>query len=62
MVRVKIKSKSVTSREPAKVLIYEDDQLVAEVIAKIEMKQGADGGWYHCVTLRKQEQSSLMTA
>lgn len=54
-VRVEVKSEVGTSRDPAKVLVYEDNRLVAEVIAEIELKQGADGGWYHCVTLRKQE-------
>lgn len=57
-VRVEVRSEIGTSRDPAKVLVYEDDRLVAEVIAELELKQGADGGWYHCVTLRNQEQSS----
>jgi len=52
-VRIETKSEAGTSREPAKVSVYEDDRLVAEVIAEIELKQGADGGWYHCVTLKK---------
>lgn len=52
-VRVEVKSEIGTSREPAKVFVYEDDLLVAEVTAEVEPKQGADGGWYHCVTLRK---------
>ena len=53
-VRVEVKSETGTSRDPAKVLVYEDDRLVTEVVAKVEMKQGADGGWYYCVTLKKQ--------
>ena len=53
-VRVEFESESGTSRDPAKVLVYEDDHLVAEVIAEVELKPGADGGWYHCVTLKKQ--------
>ena len=53
-VRVEIGSESGTSYDPAKMLVYEDDRLVCEVIAEIEMKKGADGGWYHCVTLKKQ--------
>lgn len=61
-VKVEVRSEIGTSRDPAKVLVYEDDHLVAEVIAEVELKQGADGGWYHCVTLRKQEQSSSVTA
>ncbi|MFA4871888.1 MAG: hypothetical protein WC610_02410 [Patescibacteria group bacterium] len=53
-VRVKIESERVTSPHPARVLVYEDDRLVAEVIAKVELKEGADGGFYHCVTLEKK--------
>lgn len=61
-VRVEVRSESGTSRDPAKVSVYENGHLVAEVIAEIELKQGADGGWYHCVILRKQELSSQVTA
>ena len=53
-VRVEIKSEIATSRDPAKVLVYEDNHLVTEVTAEVELKQGADSGWYHCVTLKKQ--------
>lgn len=51
-VRVEIKSEVGTSRELARVLIFENDHLVAKVIAEIELKQGADGGWYNCVILK----------
>lgn len=61
-IRVDIKSEAGTSRDPAKVSVYENDRLVAEVIAEVELQQGADGGWYHCVTLKKQERVSLTTA
>ena len=54
MVRVEVRSEVGTSREPAKVLVYNNECLVAEVVAEVELKQGADGGWYHCVSLRKQ--------
>jgi len=54
MVRVEVRSEVGTSREPAKVLVYSNEWLVAEVIAEVELKQGADSGWYHCVTLKKQ--------
>ena len=53
-VRVEIKSEVATSSDPAKVSVYEDNRLVAEVIAEVEQKQGADGGYYPCVTLKKQ--------
>lgn len=61
-IRVDIKSEAGISHDPAKVFVYENDCLVAEVIAEVELKQGADGGWYHCVTLKKQEYISLTTA
>lgn len=60
-VRVEVRSETGTSRDPAKVRIYENDNLVSEVTAKIEPEQGADGGWYHCVTLEKQEQKDRKT-
>lgn len=53
-VRVELKSQIGTSWDPAKVLVYEDDRLVAEVIADIEHKMGADGNFYPCVTLVKK--------
>ncbi len=53
-VRIETKSETGTSHEPAKVSVYEDGRLVAEVVAEVELKQGANGGWYRCVTLKKQ--------
>ncbi len=53
-VRVEVNSEGGASRDPAKVLVYEDDRLVAEVIAEVELKEGADGGLYSCVTLKKK--------
>lgn len=52
-VKVEVKSEIGISRDPAKVLVYEDDCLIAEITAEVELKQGADSGWYHCVTLRQ---------
>ncbi len=54
-VRVEIESEIGISRRPARVLVYEGDQLVTEVEAEVELKPGADGGYYHCVTLKKVE-------
>jgi hypothetical protein len=53
-VRVEIESEGGTSSTPARVRVYDQDVLVAEVIAKVEPKPGADGGLYPCVTLTKQ--------
>lgn len=55
-VRVEIVSEEGTSPDPARVLIYENDRLITEVIAAVEPKQGADGGYYPCVTLTQKEQ------
>lgn len=54
-VRVELESEVATFHRPARVLVYEAGRLVAEVIAEVELKQGADGGYYHCVTLKKQQ-------
>lgn len=54
-IRVEIESEEATSeRHSARVLVYEGNQLVTEVIAKVEPKKGADGGLYPCVTLEKK--------
>lgn len=55
IIRVDIESEVATSDRPARVLVYERDRLVAEVIAEVELKPGADGGYYHCVTLKKRQ-------
>ncbi len=52
-VRVEIQSEIAIVRRPARVLVYNGEQLVAEIIAEIEPKQGWDGGYYPCVTLKK---------
>lgn len=52
-IRVEVRSEIGISLDPAKVSIYENDRLVAEVIAEVGLKQGADGGWYHCVIFKK---------
>lgn len=54
-VRVEVKSEIATSREPAKVVIYENDRVVAEVTAEVKLSMGADGGMYPCVKLTKNE-------
>ena len=54
-IRVTVESEVGISRSPARVLVYEGSELVTEVIAEVELKQGADGGYYHCVTLKKVE-------
>ena len=48
-VRVEVESEIVALDRPARVLVYANDQLVAEVIIKVEPQQGADGGYYNCV-------------
>ena len=53
MVTVNILSEIATSREPARIMVYEGDKLVAEVTAEIHDEQGADGGIYSVVKLKK---------
>ncbi|MEK9186373.1 MAG: hypothetical protein AAB885_02175 [Patescibacteria group bacterium] len=52
-IRVEIESELATSKKPARVLIYQNEELVMEVVAKVEYKQGADLGLYPCVDLKK---------
>ena len=54
-VRTEVRSEVATSREPAYVRVYLDEELVAEIIATIALKQGADGGWYDCVIFEQQK-------
>lgn len=55
IVMVDIESEVATSDRLARVLVYEGDRLVVEVVAEVELKQGADGGYYHCVTFKKRQ-------
>ncbi|MBI2450588.1 MAG: hypothetical protein HYV47_03590 [Candidatus Nealsonbacteria bacterium] len=59
MIRVETESEVATSERPARVLVYEDDKLVAVVIAGIERQKGADGGFYPCVTLKNYGQPEM---
>ena len=54
-IRVEIESEDNISNRPARVVVYENDRVVQEVIAEVNLKPGADGGWYHCVTLKKKK-------
>jgi len=58
-VKVEVQSESGASHDPAYVRVYERNKLVAEVIAKVELKQGADGGYYNCVTFTEQKLPSM---
>ncbi len=59
-IRVEIESERATSRDPARVLIYENDKLVTEIIAENHLQEGADGGLYNCVTLKKKLRTSYL--
>ncbi len=50
-VRVEMRSEEATSRLPALVRIYQGEQIIREIVARIDLKKGADGGYYPCVTL-----------
>lgn len=56
--RVEIESETATSHCPARAVVYDGARVIAEIIAEVELKQGADGGYYHCVTLRKKDGGS----
>lgn len=53
-VEVKIISEQGVSREPPSVTICENGKIITEIIVKVELKRGADGGFYHCVTFKKK--------
>jgi len=53
-IRIGLQPESIILNRPARVSIFAGDQLVAQVIAKIEPKQGADGKFYPCVVLEKE--------
>jgi len=55
MIRVETQSEIATSSELARVLVYENDNLVAEVTAQIKPQQGGDGGFYPCVLLTSKK-------
>ncbi|MBX4216036.1 hypothetical protein KW797_03740 [Candidatus Parcubacteria bacterium] len=52
-VEVRCHSEISTSRDSAKVEVYEDGKLVATVTAAIAPEKGADGGYYDVVKLTK---------
>ena len=51
-IAVKLIQEEVTKNEPAQVLIYQNEQLIYAIEAKIETKKGLDGKEYPCVTLQ----------
>lgn len=53
-IKIETQSEEATSKEPARVLVYDNDALVGEIIVRVEKKRGADGGYYDCVTLEKK--------
>lgn len=53
-IRVELKDEIAIRKDPATVLVYDGEQLVAEVVAKVELDRGADGGWYYVVKLEKK--------
>ena len=53
-VEVKIVSEEAISNKPASVIVSEDGKTIAEVVVKVDLKRGADGGFYHCVTFKKK--------
>jgi len=53
-VRVEIQSEEAAGNRPARVLVFEDGKIVAEVVARVEMKPGAYDRSYPCVTLEKK--------
>lgn len=59
IIRVEIESESVILDRPAKVFVYKNNKLVAEIVAKIKPRQGADGDYYPAVELQKKEGAEI---
>ena len=51
-IRVECESQVGTSNRPARVLIYDGQQLVMEVEGTIEYQLGADSRQYPCIVLK----------
>lgn len=49
MIKVKTTNEVATSRDPAAIDVYDDDQLVTKYIAIIRYRGGADGDHYPVV-------------
>jgi hypothetical protein len=55
MIRVDVQDEDGVGTKKPTVRVYEDDKLVCEVVASIELKPGADGGLYRCVVFSRNE-------
>ncbi|MBI2595640.1 hypothetical protein HYW46_02800 [Candidatus Daviesbacteria bacterium] len=56
-VKIKLESAVVTSDRSARVLVYDGERLVAEILAEMRMGLGADYGMYHYVTLHPTQKT-----
>lgn len=52
-IRIEAESESVVLGKEAKVSIFQGEKLLAQIGAKIESQQGADGDYYPAVVLTK---------
>jgi hypothetical protein len=58
MIRVELIQEIGISKNPAKVLIYDEgNKLIKVIVAKIDLDQGLDGGYYHVVKLEEEPES-----
>ena len=54
-IEVKCESETATSHGPAKVSVFKNGELVAEVKAELRLGTGADGDSYYCIILKQVE-------
>lgn len=52
-IEITFTDESGTGNQPAVLEIKKDNEVLVAVQAVIERKQGADGGWYNCVSFRR---------
>lgn len=57
-ISVNVRSETATSRKSARVIVYKNNTPIAEIEARIDLEQGADGGQYNVVKLKRKETTS----
>ena len=52
-IRIESESESATSHKPDRVLIYNNDELLAEIVAELKLQPVADGAYCNCTILKQ---------
>lgn len=57
-IRVDVRSETAISTEPARVIVYRNNTPIATIEGRIELEQGADGGFYSVVKLESKAKTT----